>query len=535
MPDTFRVLVTCPLGEAALDRFATRPGFSVRVEPINDPEALARTVPGFHAVIVRSNVKVTEAVLDAGKDLRVVGRAGIGVDNIDVDAATRRGVAVVNAPGGNVVTTAEHAVALLLGLARKIPQACASMKARRWDKKRFLGRELRGKTLGIVGVGRVGSVVAELAQGLRMRVIAYDPYLTDDRAGQLGVERVDLDGLLSRADAITVHTPLTPETRGLLGEDALARVKPGVLVVNCARGGIVDEDALERAVEDGRVAGAALDVFEQEPPPPHPLYDREEVVLTPHLGASTKEAQEGVAVEVADNVIAFLSTGVAPNALNAPSVPLETLQRLGPFLDLAERLGAFLSQTAGGPIERVEITCHGRAAGDGTDLVAASVLKGLLAPALSARVNLVNAPAVARERGLRVLAGTSTEVGDFTDLVSVRVVGDGGDRRIDGTLFGRREPRIVRFDDFRLDAVPEGNLILIYNRDVPGVIGAIGTCLGEHGVNISGMHNGRGEPGGTAINLVNVDGTVEDGVLDALRGLPNILSARQVLLPPAGG
>ncbi len=528
--ETYRVLVTCALGKAALDRFAAHPGFSVRVEDIRDPEVLARTVPGFHAVIVRSNVRVTREVLEAGTELRVVGRAGIGVDNIDVEAATRLGIAVVNAPGGNVVTTAEHTLALLLSLARRVPQACASLREGRWEKKRFVGRELRGKTLGVIGVGRVGSVVAELAQGLRMKVLGHDPYLSEERASQLGVERVGLDELLARADVITVHTPLTPETRGLLGREAFARMKPGVLLVNCARGGIVDEEALEEALESGRVGGAALDVFPEEPPPPKPLYRRDDVVVTPHLGASTVEAQESVAVEVADNVIAFLTRGVAPNALNAPSVAPEALERLGPHLDLAERLGRFLGQVLEGPVDAVEVGLHGETAARGADLLSAAVLRGLLGPILTTRVNLVNAAAVARDRGIRVTTATSTETGDFADLVTVTVGGGHRPLRVEGALFGKREPRIVRFNEFRLDALPQGTLLVIYNRDVPGVIGNIGTCLGRHGINISGMYNGRGEPGGTAITLVNIDGTAPPGVLEDLAGLPNILSVRQVFL-----
>ncbi|GAB4262441.1 phosphoglycerate dehydrogenase [Deferrisoma sp.] len=527
MPDTYRVLVTCSLGQAALDRFAREPGFAVHVENINDPAELARRVPGFHAVVVRSNVKVTREVLEAGTDLKVVGRAGIGVDNVDVEAATRLGIAVVNAPSGNVVTTAEHALTLLMSTARKVPQACAALKAGKWEKKRFLGRELRGKTLGIVGVGRIGSVVAELARGIRMRVIAYDPYLTEERAAQLGVEKVDLDRLLAEADAITVHTPLTPETRGLLGDEAFAKVKPGVIVVNCARGGIVDEDALDRAIAEGKVAGAALDVFETEPPPPKPLYARDEVVVTPHLGASTVEAQESVAVEVAENVISFLRTGVAPNALNAPSVPAETLARLGPHLDLARRLGSFLAQAAPGAVDRVVVSVQGQAAsGPGVDLIAAAALEGLLRPVLESRVNLVNAPAVAKERGIRVSTQVSADAGDFTDLVAIEAAGPGGTHRVEGTLFGKHEPRIVRFDAYRIDALPQGTLILIYNRDVPGVIGRIGTCLGERGVNIAGMYNGREAPGGTAISLVNIDGPARPEVLGALRELPEILEVR---------
>ncbi|MDF1554641.1 MAG: phosphoglycerate dehydrogenase [Deferrisomatales bacterium] len=530
MPDTRRILITCDLGSAALERFGQVSEFSVQVQSIKDSAVLADAVAGFHAVIVRSNVQVTAAVLEAGRELQVIGRAGIGVDNIDLEAATRLGVAVVNAPGGNVVTTAEHAIALLMSLARKVPQATASMKDNRWEKKRYLGRELRGKTLGILGVGRVGSVVAELAAGLRMRVIACDPYLSDDHASRLGVERVELDQLLARADCITAHTPLTPDTRGLLGADTLGRVKPGVLVVNCSRGGVVDEDALLEAIESGRVAGAALDVFEVEPPPPHPLYQREEVILTPHLGASTVEAQESVAVEVAENVISYLTTGAAANTLNVPSVPTETLKRLEPYLDLAERLGSFLGQVVPGPVEAARILCRGQAAVEGSALVSAALLKGLLSPALSGRVNTVNAPALARQRGMRVVTSTTEEILDFAELVSVQVVGPWGEHQLDGTLFGRSEPRLVRFDAYRLDALPRGTVILIYNDDVPGVIGAVGTCLGRHQVNIAGMYNGRDAAGGRAICLVNIDAAAPAATLSALRGLPHVQTVQQVFL-----
>lgn len=529
MTETRRILVTCDLGEQALAVFAQQPGYSVRVENIKDEESLRKTVPGSHALVVRSNVRVTEPVLEAAGELQVVGRAGIGVDNIDLEAATRLGVAVVNAPGGNVVTTAEHAIALLMSLARKIPAANASMKSQRWEKKKFLGRELRDKTLGIVGVGRVGSIVADLAHGLRMRVLAFDPYLSEERASKLGIEKVEFEELLATADFMTVHTPLTPETKGLIGRECLAKVKPGLLLVNCARGGIVDHEALLEAIEAGRVGGAALDVFEIEPPPPHPLYDRDEVILTPHLGASTVEAQAGVAVEVAENIIAYLNTGVAANALNVPSVSREVLRRLGPFLELAERLGLMAAQVAEGPVNDVRVLCQGRAA-DGVDLVTASFLKGLLSPVLSSRINAVNAPAIAKERGIRVISSTSSEAQDFTELLSFQVQGSWGEHWFDGTLFGKSEPRLVRLDDYRIDALPRGTLILIYNDDVPGVIGAVGACLGRHEINIAGMYNGRMDEGGRAISLVNIDGVASEESLDDLRELPHILSVRQVRL-----
>jgi len=530
MSGPHRVLVTCDLGAEALAKFEAQPGFSVTVQDIRDEAALVAAVPGHQGLVVRSNVQVTERVLAAGSELQVVGRAGIGVDNIDLEAATRRGVAVVNAPGGNVVTTAEHALALLMSLARKIPQAAAVMREGRWEKKKFVGQELRGKTLGIIGVGRIGSAVAERAQCLRMRVLGYDPYLSPERAAQLGVEQAELDRLLAESDAITIHTALTPETQGLLGAAALAKVKPGVLLINCARGGIVDEEALVAALEAGRVGGAALDVFAVEPPARGPLHQRDDVILTPHLGASTVEAQAGTAVEVAENVVAFLTTGVAPNSLNTPAVPPEVLRRLGPYLDLATRMGLFLAQVLEGPVEKVALLCRGQAAEGGADLVTASFLKGLLTPALSDRVNAVNAPALARERAIRVVTSTTSETRDFTDLIAVEAEGPSGRRVLEGTLFGRSEPRVVRFDDYRLDALPRGTLILIYNDDVPGVIGNIGTCLGRHQVNISGMYNGRTDAGGKAISLVNIDGTAAPGVLADLQALPHILSVRQVFL-----
>lgn len=529
MSQEHRVLMTCDLGGEALARFARQPGFHVRVENIRDEETLARAVPGFHALIVRSNVQVTERVLAAGAtELQIVGRAGIGVDNIDVESATRHGVAVVNAPEGNVVTTAEHAIAMLMSLARKIPQANVSMKALKWEKAQFVGRELRGKTLGIVGVGRVGSVVADRAQGLKMKVIAYDPYLSSSMASQIGVQLVSFDKLLGESDFISIHTPLTPETRGLIGRQALSRMKPGALIVNCARGGLLDEAALLEAIEAGAVAGAALDVFEKEPPPPNFLYQRDEVILTPHLGASTLEAQTSVALEVVENVISFLTTGVSPNTLNVPSLPPEALSRLGPYLELAERLGLFAAQVTDTPIVSARLLCGGPAAQQGAEWLTAFFLKGLLTPALSARVNVVNALEVARQRGIRVVSSTTSEVGDFTDLVTVRIEASPEEHIFEGTLFGKSEPRLVRFDEYRLDALPKGNLLLIYNRDVPGVIGSIGTCLGRHGVNISGMYNGRDVEGGKAISLVNIDGTATTEALSDLKNVPHILSVREV-------
>lgn len=528
--EEFRILVTCRLGEAAMQRFLDEPAFVVTVVEIKDEETLARALPGFHALIVRSNVRVTAEALRAGTDLLVVGRAGIGIDNIDVEAATRQGVAVVNAPSGNIVTTAEHTLALLFAVARNISRADRSMKRQEWEKNRFLGRELKGKTLGVIGAGRVGQAVAERAQALKMTVVACDPYLQAEAAARLGVECVTLEELLARADCLTVHTPLTAETRGLLGADAFARCKKGVFVINCARGGIVDEDALLAAIEAGTVAGAALDVFAHEPPPPHPLYQREEVVLTPHLGASTVEAQESVAVEIAGNVSDYLLRGCAPNLINLPQASSEVTGALEPYVALAETLGRFAAQTIDGAVERVRVAGWGESVplADGMELVSAGFLKGFLSTRLTSRVNRVNAPAVAQERGIRVTVANLAEPGDFSDLVSVELEGAWGVRRLEGALFGKKNPRLVRLDDFRLDAVPRGHMILVYNDDVPGVVGALGNCLGGRGVNIAGLYNGRKEVGGLALTLLNVDERPDEGTLAALRALPHVVSARSI-------
>lgn len=526
----FRVLVSCDLGASALERFSAEGDFVAVSCSIGDEVELARTVPGYHALIVRSNVRVTKDVLEAGKELIVVGRAGIGTDNIDVAAATRLGIAVVNAPGGNATTTAEHALAMLMSAARNIPRADRSMREGRWEKKKFMGRELAGKTLGVIGAGRIGSIVAERGLGLKMRVVVSDPYLTRERAAELGVEGVELPALFAESDFITVHTPLTPETRGLLGARNLALCKKGVIIVNCARGAIVDFDALREAILSGTVACAALDVYPSEPPPPHPLLAMEEVVMTPHLGASTFEAQESVGAEVAENVIAYLRRGAAPNLVNAPTSVAESAGALAPYLELAGRLGKFLAQAAPGQIQRVAVTSVGEAAAKGAGQITAAAVRGLLLPRMSERVNLVNALAVAAERGISVSTATSLAERDFVSLVALEISGPWGKKSAEGALFGKREPRLVTLEGYRIDAKPDGEMVLIFNRDVPGVIGAVGECLGAHGVNLAGFYNGREAIGGRAIILVNVDQPVSDEVLGCLSALPNVMSATRIIV-----
>ncbi|HWP34020.1 MAG TPA: phosphoglycerate dehydrogenase [Thermodesulfobacteriota bacterium] len=525
-----RVLVADDLSPRGVEILRAA-GLEVDVRTKLPPEEFARILGEYDGLVVRSATKVTRAALERAGRLKVIGRAGIGLDNIDLEAATARGIVVMNTPTGNAITTAEHTIAMMLALARDIPQATASCKAGKWEKNRFLGVEVFNKTLGVIGLGNIGQVVADRALGLKMKVIAYDPFLPPERARALGVELVDLDTLLAQADVITVHTPLTEETRGLLDAAALARTKRGVMIINCARGGIVDEAALAEAIRSGHVRGAALDVFEQEPPPPdHPLLKLPQVICTPHLGASTSEAQENVAVAIAEQIVGYLLHGQIANAANVPSVPADVLPRLKPWLTLAERLGAFESQVAPGPVEEVRITYRGEVAAEPTAPVTVSLLKGLLEPVLKEHVNFVNAPVLARERGVRVVEAKSEEAEDFQSLLTVEVVTPAGRARVDGTIIGKKEPRIVRVDDYRLEAAPEGHLLVMHNHDKPGVIGAIGTTLGACGINIARMHLGREAVGGRAISIINVDQPLTREQLRALQALPNVIRAVQVTL-----
>jgi D-3-phosphoglycerate dehydrogenase len=506
-------------------------GLEVDVRTKLPPEEFARIVGEYDGLVVRSAARVTKAALERVGRLKVIGRAGIGLDNVDQAAATARGVVVMNTPGGNTVTTAEHTIAMLLALARDVPQATASCKAGRWEKARFMGVEVSNKTLGVVGLGNIGRVVADRALGLKMKVAAYDPYLSPERARELGVDLVDLDTLVARADVITLHVPLTPETKGLIGRKELARAKKGVMLVNCARGGIVDEAALAEAIESGHVRGAALDVFEQEPPPAdHPLLKLPQVICTPHLGASTGEAQENVAVAIAEQIVAYLVHGQVQNAVNVPSVPADALGRLRPWLALAEKLGAFVSQTTPGGVEEIRVTYRGDVAAEPVASVTLSVVKGLLTPVLKETVNFVNAPLLARERGIRIVESRSEESEDFQSLLTVELRTSEGESHVDGTLFGKQEPRIVRINEYRLEAAPEGHLLVMWSNDKPGVIGGIGTTLGRHGINIARMHLGRESVGGRAISVISVDQPLGRDHLDALKALPHVIRAVQVTL-----
>ncbi len=525
----YRVLLSDSLGPEGLARLREQPDLEVDAKPGLSAAELVDVIGDYHALVVRSATKVTAAVIARADRLRVIGRAGIGVDNIDVDAATERGIVVMNTPGGSNVTTAEHAIAMLLALARNIPQAAAAVRAGEWPRSRWLGTELCNKVLGIIGLGNIGTIVAERAVGLRMKVIAYDPFVTPEAAARLRVELVSLEQLFPRADFITIHTPLTADTRGLVGRTSIARMKRGVRIVNCARGGIVDEAALAEALRSGHVAGAALDVFEQEPPPPdHPLRSFEQVIATPHLGASTAEAQVNVAVAIAQQVAEFLTKGTIQYAVNAPSLSPEVLQVLRPYLRLAEKLGALAAQLAPGAPEEVSVQAIGEVAERELPALGTAVLRGLLDQLIDLdvnySVNYVNAPTIARDRGIRVIQAPAL-ASDYANAITVEVKRAGGTTRVQGAVFGSDTVRLTRIGDFRMEAVPEGYILMLHNRDVPGVVGRVGTLLGENQINIAGLELGRECIGGMALSLFHVDDPVPAGVLTQLRTLPQIVSA----------
>ncbi len=520
-----RVLVSDDLAPHGLEILEQARGIELDYRPGLSPGELCEAIASAEGLVVRSGTKVTADVIQAAPQLRVIGRAGIGVDNVDVAAATARGIVVMNTPGGNNITTAEHAIALLISLARHIPQATASMKQGRWDKNKYIGMELYLRTLGVIGLGNIGRIVAERARGLGMKVIAHDPFLTEAVAAQLDVELVTLDQLLARADAISIHVPRTKDTAGMLGRKAFAKCRPGVLIVNAARGGILDEEALLAALDEGRVGGAALDVFAEEPPKPdHPLVSHERVICTPHLGASTEQAQLNVAIAIAEQVRDYLLQGVIRNAVNVPSISKELLERVRPYLALAEKLGRMHGQLAPAGIEQVEVEFSGEAAGFDVTPMTVAVLKGLL-ESVTDQVNMVNAPVLARQRGIQVVESKSSTSRDFVSAISVRVRGV-LDRLIVGAVFQGGQPRIVRVDQFMLEAIPEGPTLLLHNHDRPGVVGKVGTILGEEGLNISRMQLALAPDGSEAAMLVNITKPPAREALERLRQMPEVISAQ---------
>jgi D-3-phosphoglycerate dehydrogenase len=526
---TRRILVTDPIAPDGVTYL--RQHGTVEVRTGLTPDELLAAVRGCQALIVRSETKVTRRVIEAGTELRVIGRAGVGVDNIDVEAATSRGVVVVNAPAGNTIAVAEHTIGLLLAVARHIPQASAALRAGQWQRSRFMGEEVRGKVLGIVGLGRIGREVARRAQGLEMRVIAYDPYVGAEHARRLGVEMTDLPSLLRTADFVSIHTPSTAQTLGLIGAAELSLLKRTAYIINCARGGIIDEAALREALESGGIAGAALDVFEKEPPGDSPLLQAENLIATPHLAASTQEAQVQVALEVAEQVVAALDGRPTLYAVNAPIVVPEAMAVLGPYFRLCETLGQVVTQLAAeGQIESVEITYSGEMAEHETTALTATVIRGLLAPISEETVNLVNAPVIARRRGWRISERKTTGPEEYTNLVTVALHSDRGERMVSGTVVNG-EPHVVRIDGYTVDLVPRGDYVLLSRHvDRPGIVGTVGTLLGEADVNISSMQLGRQRPRGEALMALTVDEPIPPDVLERIRAVTGVAQIRVVRL-----
>jgi D-3-phosphoglycerate dehydrogenase len=526
-----KVLVADAISERGIEELSARGDLDVAVQTKLPAAKLIELVPEFSALIVRSETKVTAEVLNAGTKLRVVGRAGVGVDNVDVETATRRGVIVLNAPGGNTVSTAEHAFSLLLCVARKIPQADASVRAKNWDRKNFEGVELYNKTLGVIGMGRIGSELSRRAIAFGMRVIAFDPYLSAARARSLQVELVDeLDDLLGSADFISLHTPLTNETRHILDEARLKKTKRGVRIINCARGGLIDETALAVALQDRHVAVAALDVFETEPlPDESPLRAAPNLVLTPHLGASTAEAQESVGIEIAQSIRAALLEGTIRNAVNMPNLDAKTLAIIGPHLRFGEKLGLFLSQVAPRRVDQLNINYSGKVNEVDTTAITRAILKGFLQNAGGADVNEVNAPAFAESLGLRVNETRLSAIGDYTDLLELSAIAEGKTVSVGGAFFGAT-PRIVSVNSRPVEARPHGVVLVLENNDRPGIVGRIGTMLGNHGVNIATMSLSRNQAGGTALTVLNLDTTPSEQLLAEIRESGDIHSAQVIEL-----
>ena len=518
-----KVLALDNLQQVGIDVFL-KEGIEVDVKGKMTPEELAEVINNYDGVVVRGATKATAASFENVSRIKVIGRAGSGTDNIDKAAATKKGVVVMNTPGGNTVTTGEHALAMMMALARQIPQATASMRAGKWEKNKFMGAELTDKVLGIVGLGAIGKVVAERARGLKMAVVAFDPYVSKEDAQLLDVETVPLDELYSRADFITYHTPLTPETKGMVNAASIAKMKDGVCIINCARGALVNEADLLAALESGKVKGAALDVYNTEPPPPEmPLLQHPNLILTPHLGASTNEAQEKVAVLIAEQICDFLKKGSIRNSVNFPSVSGELLPVLKPFLTLAERLGAFHGQLLKAPVRELRIEYYGEVGKLLTDSITISVLKGLL-QFQTEEVNLVNARMVAADRGIKISESKSAKSEPYASSICVVAVTEEKEFSVSGTVFGGA-PKVVQIDEFLIEADLSGGILLLKNEDVPGVLGRVGTFLGEKGVNIAGLQLGRKQAGGIAVSLINVDNAIPENVLAQLSKLPNITAA----------
>lgn len=518
-----RVLIADKLSPTAVKVFEDA-GLETDVKTGLSPDELKAIIGGYDGLAVRSATKPNAEIIAAADNLKVIGRAGIGVDNIDIDAASGRGIIVMNTPFGNSITTAEHAISMMLALARQIPEANASTQAGKWEKSRFMGVEVTGKVFGVIGCGNIGSIAAERARGLKMKVIAYDPFLSPERAIEIGVEKVELDDLLARADFISMHTPLTDKTRNILDAGALAKAKPGVRIINCARGGLIDEPALKTALESGHVAGAALDVFAEEPAKENMLFGMDNVVCTPHLGAATSEAQENVAIQVAEQMSDYLLSGAISNAINFPAIGAEEAPRLKPYVKLAEQLGLFVGQLIRSGHQKIQIEYAGEIAEMNTKALTAAALAGVLKPALQ-DVNMVAAPVIAKDRGIDVIESTRGQQGAYGSYMRIHVWTENGDRSVAGTVFSDGKPRIIQIRGINMEAELSDHMLYTENYDKPGYIGALGTALGDASVNIATFALGRDKPGGRAIALVSVDDAIGTGTLEIVGGLEQVARA----------
>ncbi|MFO7737216.1 MAG: phosphoglycerate dehydrogenase [Desulfatiglandaceae bacterium] len=525
-----KVLVSDSLSDVGVDIFKETPGIDVDVNIGLTPEELKGIIGQYDGLAIRSATKVTADILAAADKLKVIGRAGIGLDNVDIPAASQRGIVVMNTPEGNTITTAEHTMAMMMALSRNIPQATASLKAGKWEKKKLQGRELFNKTLGLIGAGHIGRIVADRAKGMKMKVIVYDPYIKPERIEALGLEPVSFDELLGRADYITIHTPKTDETTDMINRETISKMKKGAMLINCARGGIVNEVDLCRALEAGHLGGAAIDVFSKEPPGECELMRLPNFICTPHLGASTLEAQNNVAKDVAEQITAYLLHGTVKNAVNFPSISAELMSTLRPYATLLERMGALQSQLAEGAVIEAQIDYRGTVTDYDVAPLTTAMLKGLLTPILKDDVNFVNAPFIATERGIKVIESKSRTSEDFASLVKLTVRTSEGKNIVSGTIFGKRMPRILRINHFYLEAVPEGHNLLIENQDSPGVLGRIANTLGGHGINISRMQAGTETEKKQNHVLLSTSSAVGDEVLSELRALEGVYSTRRIEL-----
>ncbi len=508
-------------------------GLEVDINTGLAPEELKKIIANYDGLVIRSATKVTAEIVAAAENLKVVGRAGIGLDNVDIPAASKKGIVVMNAPDGNATTAAEHAISMMMALTRNIPQATASMKAGKWEKKKFGGREVSGKTFGILGIGRIGSIAADRAKGLHMQIIAYDPYMPKEIADKLGIELVSLDDLCKRSDYMTIHVPLIKETANILSTEQFKMMKNDAMLIDCARGGVVDEKALYEALTTGEIAGAALDVYAVEPTTleNNPLLGLDNFICTPHLGASTSEAQVNVAVAIAEQMADYLNNGTITNAANVPSVSSEVMKQVGPFINLANTLGSFHMQIAKGGVEAVDIEYVGELADLDVKSVTVAFLKGLFTPILKEAVNFINAPMIAKDRGIKVTESKTNDSADFTSLLKIKVRTTEGENVLAGTVFGKNEPRLVRLNTFRLESLPSGSMLYVYNNDVPGVIGNLGSTLSDFGINIQNMTVGREADGEQNVILLNTDQTLDKEQLKAILALDNVNAAMALDMP----